>query len=173
MKKTLFAIALFAAGTAHAQTVTSDTSTSSQAASQAVNQPVQSISSYGARVVANAPSVSVGGSIGSHVCEGSAGLSGGWFTGAIGGAITFSRQSCVFLNVGDFMQQSAAMEEKFGRPFVAAELRDASYELLAEIDPKIRAVLSRNGILRGQAAVQSGASGTIGLQPQNYRVEQK
>jgi hypothetical protein len=172
MNKTLLILALLAAPAAFAQS-SNTTGATSSASTQAVNQPVQEIASYGSRMVGNAPSMAVGGSIGSHVCEASAGMSGGWFTGAAGGVFTYSRESCVFLNVGDFFQQSATMEDKSGRPAVAAGLRDASYELMAEIDPKIRAVLSRNKVVHGQAAVASDPSGTVGLQPQNYRVEAK
>ncbi len=173
MKTTLAILALLVAGGAHAQAVsgTNSSDNSSQAAANNNASPTQVIQSYGSKYVGNAPSMAVGGSIGSHVCEASVGASGGWFSGAAGAVFTYSRESCVFLNVGDFLQQSAHMEEASGRKDEAQELRDSSYELMAEISPKIRAILSRNKLLKGQAAVQSDKSGTVGLQAANYRVE--
>jgi hypothetical protein len=173
MKKIAFAAALLIASQAYAGSLTSTNTDSTNSAATAQNQasPTQVLEQVGTRQVGNAPALAVGGSIGSHICEASAGGSGGWFSGSAGIVITYSRQSCVFLNVYDGLQQAAANEDKDGYAQQADNLRDASYELLAEIDPKVRAVLSRNHVIHGQAAVQSDDSGTVGLQPQNYRVD--
>lgn len=172
MKKTLIAISLLAFTTAVLadQTTTSTVDTTSKAAANNNASPVQSINSYGSKQVANAPVVQVGGSIGSHLCEGAAAVSGGFFSWAAGGGISLTQKYCVFLNVGDFLQQSATMEEKAGDVELGKGLRQASYDLMAEIDPKVRAVLSRNKVVKGDAAVMSDQSGTVGLQPANYRV---
>lgn len=173
--KTLVVIACSIAFVGHAQAGTVDSKnnvdTTSQA--QASNQasPTQTLQQNGARQVANAPVVQVGGSIGTHLCEGGAGVSGGFFTWALGGGITLTQKYCVFMNVTDFLQQSATMEDKAGNVDLAANLRQSSYDLTAEIDPVVRAVLSRNHVLKGDAAVQSDQSGTVGLQPANYRVQ--
>lgn len=209
----LFA-ALMVSGAAFAQS-TNTVGTSSSAQTSAVNTPVQSINSYGAgsiHTTGQAPSVGVGGSIGSHTCEAGVGGSAGWFGGSGGIAFSFDRQSCVFLNVGDFFQQSATMEDKSYQFYLtlyqdtvtrhlaalpagkqgdftspeelellarakihqdaADGLRQASYELMAEISPKVRGVLSRAGVLHGQAAVQSDQSGTVGLQPASTRIDE-
>jgi hypothetical protein len=173
--KTLIVIACSVAFVGHAQasTVTGQNTVSSdsQAAAQNTASPTQTLQQNGARAVANAPVVQVGGSIGTHLCEGGAGVSGGFFTWALGGGITLTQKYCVFMNVTDFLQQSATMEDKAGNADLAASLRQSSYDLTAEIDPVVRAVLSRNHVLKGDAAVQSDASGTVGLQPASLRVQ--
>lgn len=175
MKKLSFLLAaLMVSGAAFAQS-TNTVGTSSSAQTSAINTPVQSINSYGAgsiHTTGQAPSIGVGGSIGTHVCEAGVGGSGGWFGGSAGIAFSFSRESCVFLNVGDFLQQSATMEEKANHGDTANALRQASYELMAEISPKVRGVLSRAGVIHGQAAVQSDQSGTVGLQPASTRIDE-
>jgi hypothetical protein len=176
MKKIIAAAVVAAvASTAFAEgtlTSTNTVGTQSGAASTNTVQPVQSLSlnSYGSRQVANAPELAVGGSIGTHLCETQGGISGGWMTGDAGVIIPVSKQYCVYMNVMDELQQSAVNEQKDGRPEVADELRDASYELLSHVDATVKAVMSRHHLVRGDAAAQADASGTEGLQPKAYAV---
>jgi hypothetical protein len=176
MKKIIaLAAALAVASPAFADgslTSTNTVGTQSGAASTNTVQPVQSLSltSNGSRQPANAPELAVGGSIGTHLCETQGGISGGWMTGDAGVIIPVSRQYCVYMNVMDEMQQSAVNEQKDGRPEVASELRDASYELLSHVDATVKAVLSRHNLLKDGAKAQADASGTEGAQPQAYAV---
>jgi hypothetical protein len=153
--------------------VTSTTTTATSSNAQASNQasPYQSINSYGQRQAAPAPELAVGGSIGTHLCETAGGVSGGWLTGDAGVIIPVSKQYCVYLNVSDFLQQSATMEEKAGNKTMAENLRYASYDLVSQIDATIKGVLSRDNVLKPEQAVQSDKSGTVGLQPSNYVVK--
>jgi hypothetical protein len=177
MKKIVIAAALLAmAGSpAFAEGTFDNTNTvgsRSGASSSNTVQPVQSLSltSNGSRQPANAPELAVGGSIGTHLCETQGGISGGWMTGDAGVIIPVSKQYCVYMNVVDELQQAAVNEGKDGRPETATALRDASYELLSHVDATVKAVLSKHSLVKGDAAAQSDASGTAGLQPKTYAV---
>lgn len=130
------------------------------------------VTSYGAdsvKTVGNAPGIGFAGSFSSDYCAGTVGASGGWLGGAIGGGVPVDKESCVDLRVYERLQQGAASETD---NTVRRNLRDASYEVLAEISPAIRGILSRRGVIHGQAAVSYDASGTQGMQPAAYRIEE-
>lgn len=144
------------------------------ATSAAMIQPgAVAISSYGAdsvKTTGNAPALGFGVSFSSDNCASTAGVSAGWLGGSAGVGVPVDHESCLMLRTYERLQQGAASEPDHE---MRRNLKDASYEVLAEISPKIRGILSRRGVIHGQAAVQYDASGTTGLQPANYRVEAK
>ena len=168
-------------GRAHADTVVGATSGQSQTATGTSTATVApntgngnavAINTYGAnsvKTVGNAPGIAFSGSFSGDFCAGTVGASGGWLGGSIGGGVPVDKDSCVDLRVYERLQQGAASETD---PDLRRDLKDASYEVLAEISPKIRGILSRRGVIHGQAAVSYDASGTQGMQPANYRVEE-
>lgn len=178
MKKFIVAIALaiVSAGAFADPTVgaSAGQNQNSAATSAAVIQPgAVAISSYGAdqvKTVGNAPALGFGVSFSTDNCYSTAGASGGWLGGALGFGVPIEGMSCTFLRVYERLQQGAASETD---PEMKRDLKDASYEVLAEVNPKIRAILSRRGVIHGQAAVAFDQSGTYGMQPANYRVEAK
>lgn len=134
---------------AHAEGVSSTNTVGSNSGASSSNtvQPVQAINSYGARQPAMGPELAVGGSIGTHLCETSGGISGGWMTGDAGVIIPISRQYCVYLNVYDALQQAAVNEQKDGHTDKAEAVRDASYELLGHIDSTVKGILQAHGVV--------------------------
>lgn len=136
------------------------------------NGNMVAMNSYGAdsvKTVGNAPALGFGVSFSSDNCASTAGVSGGWLGGSLGVAAAFDKESCVDLRTYERLQQGAASETD---PDMKRNLKDASYEVLAEISPAIRGILSRRGVIHGQAAVAFDQSGTQGMQPANYRVEE-
>lgn len=192
MKNILLAVvfALFSIG-ASAQSLGANSAQTQQAGatSAAIIQPgAVAITSLGAdrvKTVGNAPALGFGVSFSADNCASTAGLSGGIMGGSLGGALPVDKDSCVMLRTFERLQQGAASEaadrtttyiDDHGieqTTTVRAALKDASYEVLAEISPKIRGILSRRGVVHGQAAVAYDPSGTTGVQPANYRVEEK
>ena len=144
---------------AHAEGLSSTNTVGTQSGATAQNQasPVQSINSYGARQPAMGPELAVGGSIGTHLCETSGGISGGWMTGDAGVIIPISRQYCVYLNVYDALQQAAVNEGKDGHPDRAQAVRDASYDLLAHIDSTVKGILQAHGVVPDEVATTAAA----------------
>lgn len=178
MKKFLLAMAIaFLSTGAFAQTNLGANSAQNQqsaATSSAQIQPgAVAISSYGAdsiKTTGNAPSLAFGVSFSGDNCYSTAGASAGWLGGAFGVGVPIEGQSCTFLRTYERLQQGAASEAD---PAMKRNLKDASYEVLAEISPKIRGILSRRGVIHGQAAVAYDQSGTEGMQPASTRVEDK
>lgn len=143
----------------------------SQAASTNVVQPAQIMNSYGASSVKTsqqAPSESFSSSFSPDSCASGAGGSVGTFNIGFGLAVPISPGYCVDLRVFERLQQAAAAEN---RPDVKNNARDASFGVLAEISPTIRAILSEHHLLSGNDAVLSDQSGTVGLQPASTRIE--
>lgn len=173
----VMAAAAAMATASYAQTSVGATSGQNQSAASTSGSVISSgavaVNSYGSDSVKTtgvAPSVGFSSSFSADYCAGTVGASGGWLGGALGGGIPFDKESCVMLRTYERLQQGAASES---REQVKLDLKDASYAVLAEISPKIRAVLSRHHVLHGQDAVESDDSGTVGLQAANYRVEAK
>jgi hypothetical protein len=173
----VYAAAMIAAAGAQAQTSVGATSGQNQSAASTSGSVISSgavaVNSYGADSVKTtgvAPSVGFSSSFSADYCAGTVGASSGWLGGSFGGGVPVDKESCVMLRTYERLQQGAASET---REEVRLNLKDASYAVLAEISPKIRAVLSRHHVLHGQDAVQSDDSGTVGLQAANYRVEEK
>lgn len=157
------------AQTIGAQSGQNQSATGTSAAS--IQSGAVAISSYGAdsvRTVGSAPAIGFAGSFSSDYCAGTVGASGGWMGGSFGGGVPVDKESCVDLRVYERLQQGAASETDLP---TRRNLRDASYEVLAEISPKIRGILSRRGVIHGQAAVSYDPSGTEGMQPAAYRIE--
>ena len=111
------------------------------------------INSYGAdsvRTVGNAPSMAFGSSLSPDLCEGSGGIGGGWLGGALSLGATFSKDYCVDLRTFERLQQGAASESRLD---VKLALKDASYEVLADISPKVRAALVKHGVIKDETQV--------------------
>lgn len=155
MLKKIIAVSLMLAVVgAHAEGLNSTNTVGSNSGASSSNtvQPVQAINSYGARQPAMGPELAVGGSIGTHLCETTGGISGGWMTGDAGVIIPISRQYCVYLNVYDALQQAAVNEGKDGHPERATAARDASYELLAHVDATVKGILQDHGLVGADGA---------------------
>lgn len=180
----LFSIGAFADPTLGANSAQNQ---QSAATSQAVIQPgAVAINSTGAdsvKTVGNAPSLGVSSSFSSNYCGGSGGISGGWLGGALGGTVPIlDEQHCGNRQNYQMLQSAAAREDRIVEEKhpdgtkstynLKSELMDASYEALAEISPEMRGILSRRHLVHGQAAVAYDQSGTVGMQPANYRVEE-
>jgi hypothetical protein len=108
------------------------------------------------------------GSFSSDYCGGTAGVAvGGPGFSVSGGAPKFD-DTCRFLRTFERVQQAAASD-----PGNAAELRAAALEILAEVDPKVRIILTRHRLVKGDAMAQIDPSGTVGEQPPSLRVAGK
>ena len=173
--KTIFAaIALCAAATAHAQVSSNTTSLATTAstagatnAGNAQNQTPQRFApgSQTIRSTGNAVISGFAGSFSSDYCGGTAGIAVGGPGFAVSGGMPKIDQSCVMLRTFERVQQAAAAD-----PSNARELRSAALDILAEIDPKVREIFVRHGLVTGAPAAHADASGTVGEQPANYRI---
>lgn len=195
MKKFLsaMAIAFFSIG-AFAQTGFTGSAQSAQ--TQATNSAasIQSgavdinSTSYGAerlRTSQQAPSIGFNSSFSPDNCASIVGGSVGTFGFGGGAGVAVDKDSCVMLRTYERLQQGAASEAADRTTTyvddngvtqtvsMRAALKDSAYEVLAEISPKVRGILSRRGVIHGQAAVAYDKSGTTGLQPASTRVEEK
>lgn len=172
MKHFILAAALILPSLAFADTTSTVTGQNqSQAASTNVVQPAQIINTYGASSVKTseqAPSQSFSSSFSPDSCASGAGGSLGTFNVGLGLTVPISPGYCVDLRVFERLQQAAAAEN---RADVKNNARDASFGVLAEISPTIRAILSEHHLLSGNDAVLSDQSGTVGLQPASTRIE--
>jgi hypothetical protein len=180
--KGIFAsLLLVAAVSAHAQTVVDSTSAASTASTAGANNAgnAQQITfnnagdqhysgSYTARTTGQAVVSGFAGSFSSDYCGGTAGIAvGGPGFSVSGGAPKFD-DTCRFLRTFERVQQAAASD-----PANAAELRAAALEILAEVDPKVRIILTRHKLVKGEAMAQIDPSGTVGEQPPSLRVAGK
>jgi hypothetical protein len=180
MKKASLALAILVAcssalaqSTANVATSSSAQTNSSSGANNAGNAQqlilnssapgTQTIKSTGQAVVSG-----FAGSFSSDYCGGTAGVAfGGPGFSVSGGAPKFD-DTCRFLRVYERVQQAAASD-----PGNAKELHQAALDVLAEIDPKIRIIFTRHGLLKGEAMAQIDPSGTVGEQPPSLRVAGK
>ncbi|MDR5756987.1 hypothetical protein [Caballeronia sp. LZ035] len=159
MKTTLIAlIALFAASTAMAQVSSTSSNTSSTASTAGAtnagnaqqitfNSPnkVEYSGSYTARTTGNAVLPGFAGSFSGDYCGGTAGLAVGGPGFAVSGGAPKIDESCVMLRTFERVQQAAASD-----PDNAKELRSAALDILASIDPKIRAIFLKHKLLKGE-----------------------
>lgn len=173
MKRFIFAASLMLpAALSFAQSTSTVTGQNqSQAASTNVVQPAQIMNSYGANSVKTsqqAPSQSFSSSFSPDSCASGAGGSVGTFNVGLGLTVPISPGYCVDLRTFERLNQAASAEDRIE---VRHNLRDASYAVLAEISPTVRAILSEHHVLTGNDAVLSDQSGTVGLQPASTRIE--
>lgn len=177
LKAVFASLLLVAAVSAHAQTAVNSNSSASTASTAGANSAgnaqqlvlnssapgTQTIKSTGQAVVSG-----FAGSFSSDYCGGTAGVAvGGPGFSVSGGAPKFD-DTCRFLRTFERVQQAAASD-----PAHAAELRSAALEILAEVDPKVRIILTRHGLVTGAAMAQIDPSGTVGEQPPSLRVANK
>lgn len=113
-----------------------------------------------------APSLSFSSSFSPDSCANGAGGSVGTFPVAVGINIPVSPAYCVKLRVYERLQQGAAVEK---RGDVADELRDASYEVLGQIDADVQAVLVKHMVIADPKQEQRTAASN---KPQVYAVAQ-
>jgi hypothetical protein len=176
--KTALALALLvAAGAAHAQTAVGSNSTASTASTSGANNAgnaqqlvlnstapgTQTIKTTGQAVVSG-----FAGSFSSDYCGGTAGLAVGGPGFSVSGGAPKMDDTCRFLRTFERIQQAAASD-----PANVAELHSAALDVLAEIDPKVRIILTRHHLLKGEAMAQIDPSGTVGEQPASLRVAGK
>jgi hypothetical protein len=129
---------------------------------------ITSIGAGSVKTSEQAPSQSFSSSFSPDSCASGAGGSLGTFNVGLGLTLQISPGYCVDLRVFERLQQAAAAES---RPDVKNNARDASFGVLAEISPTIRAIRSEHHLLSGNDAVLSDQSGTVGLQPASTRIE--
>lgn len=168
MKTTFIAliVSLFAASTAMAQVSgnaqNTSTTASTAGATNAGNAQNLALNSYAPgsqtiRTTGNAVVSGFAGSFSSDYCGGTMGGS----VGAPGVALAFGGpkidQSCVMLRTFERVQQAAVAD-----PVNARELRNAALDIMAEIDPKIRAIFVKRHLIEGDpmaAAITTNSSG--------------
>lgn len=152
MKTTFIAITLLcAAVTAHAQVsgnaISTSTTTSTAGATNAGNAQSLTLQSYAPgsqtiRSTGNAVVSGFAGSFSGDYCGGTAGVAVGAPGFAISGGMPKIDESCVMLRTFERVEQAAAAD-----PTNARELRGAALDILAEIDPKIRAIFEKRGLV--------------------------
>lgn len=177
MKTALAFALLVAAGVAHAQTAVDSSSSATTASSSGANNAgnaqqlvlnssapgTQTIKSTGQAVVSG-----FAGSFSSDYCGGTAGLAVGGPGFSVSGGAPKMDDTCRFLRTFERIQQAAASD-----PVNAAELHSAALDVLAEIDPKVRIILTRHHLLKGEAMAQIDPSGAVGEQPPSLRMSSK
>lgn len=152
MRKIIVAglIALFSI-TAHAGDVNAEantqvkTTSGSTAQNAGVNQDI-AFNSPGKQTIKSAPGHALGGfagSFSSDYCFGTAQAGGSWLGGSIGGGAPVEGESCVILRGYERAQQGAASET---RPAIRDALKDASYGMLCEVNPKVKLAMQRSGL---------------------------
>lgn len=171
MKHFILTAALILPSLAFAQATVTGQNTSNGYSAATIAPGAVAITSTGAdkvRTSEQAPSQSFSSSFSPDSCASGAGASVGTFPVALGGSVPWSPNYCIDLRVFERLQQAAAAEN---RPDVKNNARDASFGVLAEISPTIRAILSEHHLLTGNDAVLSDQSGTVGLKPASTRIE--
>jgi hypothetical protein len=172
MKRFILGVVLALGVIGHAQAdSTNQVQTGSQAAVNVAASPLTQVVSYGADKVKTseqAPSIGFSSSFSPDSCASGAGGSVGTFPVGLGINVPWSPNYCIALRVFERLQQAAAADQ---RVIVRDNARDASYAVLAEISPTIRGILSEHHLLTGNDAVQSDASGTVGLQSASTRID--
>ena len=152
---------LLAFGSSMASAQTSTSSAASTATSGALNNAgnIQGITfnSTGASGINYSGSYSVkstgaavlpgfSGSFSSDYCGATAGVAGGGMGFAFSAGAPVIDQSCVMLRTFERSMQAAAAMQQVD-PAVSRELRNASLEILAEINPKIRAIFQKRNLV--------------------------
>jgi hypothetical protein len=174
MKFKLAFAAMILAGTAHAQTAVDSNSSASTASTAGANnagnaqQLVLNSSTPGTQTIRSTGQAVVSGfagSFSSDYCGGTAGLAVGGPGFSVSGGAPKMDDTCRFLRTFERIQQAAASD-----PTNAAELHSAALDVLAEIDPKVRVILTRHHLLKGEAMAQIDPSGTVGEQPPSLRL---
>lgn len=100
----------------------------------------------GKQTIKSAPGHALGGfagSFSSDYCFGTAQAGGSWLGGSIGGGAPVEGESCVILRGYERAQQGAASET---RPAIRDALKDASYGMLCEVNPKVKLAMQRSGL---------------------------
>lgn len=178
MKTTILGliVALFAVGPAMAQVSgnaqnTSNTASTAGASNegnaQAITFNSSTPGSQTIRTTGNAVVSGFAGSFSSDYCGGTMGGS----VGAPGVALAFGGpkidDSCVMLRTFERVQQAAVAD-----PVNARELRNAALDILAEIDPKVRAIFAKHGLIDSPKTVTASAAVTNAAGQQVYAVAQ-
>jgi len=165
MKTTFIALtALFAASTAMAQVSgnasSSSTTASTAGATNAGNAQSLTLQSYSPasqtiRTTGNAVVSGFAGSFSGDYCGGTAGVAVGAPGFAISGGMPKIDESCVMLRTFERVEQAAVAD-----PANALALRGAALDILAEIDPKIRDIFVRRGLIaRPDTTITTNAAG--------------
>jgi len=154
MKKILAAVLFtFATASAFAQSSAS-TNTTTNSTSGALNQGVsQGITfnsppevhysgSYTVRSTGNASISGFAGSFSSDYCGGTAGVAVGGPGFAVSGGAPKIDHGCTMLRAFERIQQAAAAD-----PAHATQLRAAALDVLADIDPAVKAALVNHGLI--------------------------
>lgn len=176
MKNNLFAtLALVALGFFHAPLMaqTSTSSAASNATSGALNNAgnsqaivfnsggssgVNYSGSYTVKSTGAAVLPGFSGSFSSDYCGATAGVAGGGLGFAFSAGAPIIDQTCVMLRTFERSMQAAAAIQPVD-PNTSRELRAASLELLAEINPKVRAIFQkRNLIPKDEVAIPERAA---------------
>ncbi|MEZ2310804.1 hypothetical protein AB6809_29590 [Paraburkholderia sp. RCC_158] len=156
MKLKVAFAAMLLAGAAHAQTAVDSNSSATTASTAGANNAgnAQQITfnnagdqhysgSYTARTTGQAVVSGFAGSFSSDYCGGTAGLAVGGPGFSVSGGAPKMDDTCRFLRVFERIEQAATSDSEH-----AAQLRAAALDVLAEIDPKVRDIFTRRGLIQ-------------------------
>jgi hypothetical protein len=169
-------VALFAVGPAMAQvsgnaqntsTTASTAGASNEGNAQAITFNSSTPSNQTLRTTGNAVISGFAGSFSSDYCGGTAGLAVGGPGFSVSGGAPKIDESCVMLRTFERVQQAAVAD-----PVNARELRNAALDILAEIDPKVRAIFVKHGLVDSPKTVTAAATSTNAAGQQVYAVAQ-